>query len=123
MAGLVAPLDNFIKRDKPTADAVANDFYPGILESVTWRNELHFFLVGVSMEVWHVNKDFWNRAGLSLPTSGWTWDDLAGPIGDGLKSAVGEDGSPFMCELNEMYRMMHFVLQNGGDMWTKAGRS
>ena len=120
-AGLVAPLDNFIKRDKPTADAVANDFYPGILESVTWRNELHFFLVGVSMEVWHINKDFWNRAGLSLPTSGWTWDDLAGPIGDGLKSAVGEDGSPFMCELNEMYRMMHFVLQNGGDMVDESG--
>lgn len=120
-AGLVAPLDNFIKRDKPTADAVADDFYPGILESVTWRDQLHFFLIGVSMEVWHVNKDFWNRAGLSLPTSGWTWDDLAGPIGDGLKGAVGEDGSPFMCELNEMYRMMHFVLQNGGDMVDESG--
>ena len=118
--GIFVPLDNFIKRDKTTADAV-NDFYPGILDSVTWRNELHFFIVGVSMEVWHVNTDFWQRAGLSLPTSGWTWQDLEGTIGPALKSAVGEDGSPFMCELNEMYRMMHFVLQNGGDMVDDSG--
>jgi len=118
--GIMVPLNNFYKRDKTTADAVS-DFYPGILESVTWRDELHYFVTGVSMEVWHTNSDFFKRAGIEQPKSGWTWNDLENSVGPALKGAVGEDGSPLMCELNEMYRMMHWVLQNGGGMTDKTG--
>jgi multiple sugar transport system substrate-binding protein len=114
------PLDNYIKRDKSTSEAL-KDFYPGVLEHVTWRGQLHFLPVGISMEVWHVNTELWNRAGLELPKARWTWDDLATKFGPALKKAVGEDGSPFMMELNELYRLLAFIHQNGGDLFAKSG--
>lgn len=113
-------LDNYIKRDKATAEAL-KDFYPGVLEHLTWRGQLHFFPVGVSMEVWHVNTDLWQRAGLALPKGRWTWEDLATKFGPALQRAVGPDGAPFIMELNEMYRLLTFIHQNGGDMFDKSG--
>ncbi|HEX2034203.1 MAG TPA: extracellular solute-binding protein [Chloroflexota bacterium] len=115
-----APLNEYVKRDKVTSQAMA-DFYPGQLEAVTWRDQTYFFPVGVSMEVWHANQSFWKRAGIELPRAGWTWNDLANAYGPKLQGAVGPEGSAFMMELNEMYRMLAFVKQNGGDMLDKSG--
>ena len=115
-----APLNDYIKRDRATSQAMA-DFYPGQIEAVTWRGQTYFFPAGVSMEVWHANKTFWQRAGVDLPRDGWTWTDLANTIGPKLQSAVGPDGSALMLELNEMYRMLAFIKQNGGDMLDKSG--
>jgi multiple sugar transport system substrate-binding protein len=117
---IYVPLNDYIKRDQATTKALA-DFYPGQLEACTWRNNLHFFPVGVSMEIWHANRSFWQRAGLELPKEGWSWNDLATTYGPKLKGAVGPDGSPFMMELSEMYRMLAFMKQNAGDMFDKAG--
>ena len=115
-----APLNDYIKRDRATSQAMA-DFYPGQIEAVTWRGQTYFFPAGVSMEVWHANKTFWQRAGVDVPRDGWTWTDLATTFGPKLQSAVGPDGSALMLELNEMYRMLAFVKQNGGDMLDKSG--
>jgi multiple sugar transport system substrate-binding protein len=117
---IYVPLNEFVKRDKETSRA-QSDFYPGQLEACTWRNSLYFFPVGVSMEVWHANRTFWQRAGLSLAPDGWTWSDLSTKIGPALKSAAGSEGSAFMMELGEMYRILAFMKQNGGDMFDKSG--
>ena len=117
---IYVPLNEYIKRDKVTSQA-QSDFYPGQLEACTFRNNLYFFPVGVSMETWHANRSFWQTAGLDLPKDGWTWSDLTTTIGPRLKAAVGSDGSPFMMELSEMYRMLAFMKQNGGDMFDKSG--
>jgi multiple sugar transport system substrate-binding protein len=115
-----APLNDYIKRDRATSQSMA-DFYPGQIEAVTWRGQTYFFPAGVSMEVWHANRSFWQRAGVELPKDGWTWTDLATTFGPKLQSAVGPDGSALMLELNEMYRLLAFIKQNGGDMLDKSG--
>jgi multiple sugar transport system substrate-binding protein len=117
---IYAPLNDFIKRDRATSQAMA-DFYPGQIEAVTYRNQTYFFPAGVSMEIWHANRSFWQRAGVDLPKDGWTWTDLGNTVGPKLQGAVGPDGSAVMMELTEMYRMLAFMKQNGGDMFDKAG--
>jgi multiple sugar transport system substrate-binding protein len=112
-------LNDYIRRDRTTSQALA-DFYPGQLEAVTWRDRLYFLPVGVSMETWHANRAFWQRAGLETPKDGWTWSDLANTYGPKLKGAVGPDGSPLMVELNEMYRVLAFIKQNGADLFDKG---
>jgi multiple sugar transport system substrate-binding protein len=114
------PLNDFVKRDRATSQALA-DFYPGQIDAVTWRDQTLFFPAGVSMEVWHANRSFWQRAGVDLPKDGWTWPDLATSYGPKLQGAVGPDGSAMMLELNEMYRMLAFIKQNGGDLLDKGG--
>ena len=116
---IYVPLDAYARRDRATGEAL-KDFYPGQLEHLTWRGQLHFFPLGVSMEIWHANTESWRRAGLEPPKGRWTWDDLATRFGPALKKAAGEDGSPFMMELNEIYRLLAFMHQNGGDMFDRA---
>jgi multiple sugar transport system substrate-binding protein len=78
--GLVAPLDDFIAKDKAIIDEYYRDLDPNLIK---WNKEHSspdgktYYLPGEfnTMAIWY-SKELFQKAGVAAPTSSWTWDDF-----------------------------------------------
>ena len=87
--GIVAPLDEFIERDKAQLAPYFADENPKFL---AWNKSLisrggptYFLPADYNTYCCWVNTEMFEKAGVPVPSDGWTWDDLM---------AAGEKSAP-----------------------------
>jgi len=80
--GLLAPLDGFLAAERDAADALDLDaFYPSTVEAFRFdgervgRGPLYGIPKDFTTVGFYVNKDLFARAGVPLPSDGWTWEE------------------------------------------------
>jgi multiple sugar transport system substrate-binding protein len=124
--GVLEPLDDYIKQDKATVDA----YYAGIdphLRQWTQKygspdGKTYFIPGGYNGMVLYCNTDVFDKAGVDLPESDWTWDEFKA-AGKKVKEktgayliALGDGSFPFG-------DILPWLLTNGASTlnadWTK----
>jgi multiple sugar transport system substrate-binding protein len=70
--GILTKLQPYIERDKLDT----NDFYPGLLSLFRYNGSLYGLPRDNDTKVIYVNTDMFEQAGLKVPETGWTWQDL-----------------------------------------------
>ena len=90
--GLLEPLDPYIAKDKAYVDAYFADMNPNVL---TWNQKYSsvdkntYFIPGAYNTVGlYLNTDLFKKAGIPIPTNGWTWDEFKAD-GVKIKAATG----------------------------------
>lgn len=78
--GLLEPLDSYIEKDRTTVDAYFDDADPRLRK---WTSEYsspddktYFIPGGYNTVALYCNTEVFDKAGVDLPTDGWTWDDF-----------------------------------------------
>jgi multiple sugar transport system substrate-binding protein len=62
----------YVKRDNYSL----SDFYPQVIQGLTFQNQLVGLTDNWDTQVMYYNATMFQRAGVSPPTSDWTWDDF-----------------------------------------------
>lgn len=110
--GLLENLDPYIQRD----DYDLSDFYPALLRGFNHLGSLYGFPRDNDTKVIFYNKTLFDKAGLSYPVCGWTWEDLRQTA---IKLTKKENGEiqqyGFAYEPDMWWRL--WVWQNGGEVY------
>ncbi len=110
--GYLEPLDGYVQRDSFDI----GDFYPGLLTTYRWDNNLWGLPRDNDTKVIFYNKTLFDNAGVPYPKQGWTWEDLRQAA---LKLTKREGGQTtqygFAYEPDEWWRL--WVWQNGGEVY------
>lgn len=67
------PLDNYITKE---GQAYKDNFYEALWNYNSSKGKVLGMPVGYTTHVVYYNKDLFDKAGVSYPTDGWTWQDL-----------------------------------------------
>jgi multiple sugar transport system substrate-binding protein len=122
--GLVAPLDDFIAKDKAIIDEYYADLDPNLIK---WNKEHSspdgktYYLPGEfnTMAIWY-SKELFQKAGVAEPTSSWTWDDFRRAC-EQIKAKTGAWG--YADDATYFVGIMPWLLTNGAssfnDDWSK----
>jgi len=102
---------------QPLVDAdpvFPDDFYPGLLDTCRWEDELWALPAYVDFKVVFYNKDLFDKADVAYPQPGWNLDDFLEKAvlltgGEGRDKVYG-----YMPLLSGMYDFDFFVEQKGG---------
>lgn len=70
---VILPLDDLVARD--AAELQPEDFYPEIVESCRFSDDLFLIPYFFNVSLLYYNIDMFEAAGVALPTNDWTWDD------------------------------------------------
>jgi ABC-type glycerol-3-phosphate transport system substrate-binding protein len=95
----------------------ADDFYPGALDHFRWQGGIYGLPAEIRPFLIFYDRELFDRAGVSHPYVGWTWDDLAqaaAQLTEREDQAVQRYG--FVDDWPEMTvtAMMH---QHGASLW------
>jgi multiple sugar transport system substrate-binding protein len=71
--GALLDLTDFFESDP---NLKAEDFYPGLLESVQWEGGTWSLPVEATYPLIYFDKSLFDAAGVDYPQPGWTWDDF-----------------------------------------------
>lgn len=70
--GVLEPLDSYIE----ASGYDLNDYWPGAIDTTSYKGQVYGFPRDVGLEVLYYNKDHFDEANLKYPDETWTWDDL-----------------------------------------------
>ncbi|HWH69559.1 MAG TPA: extracellular solute-binding protein, partial [Candidatus Sulfotelmatobacter sp.] len=84
--GVVTPLDDMVKTDK-----VSLAEYGDSIQLAKYNGKLYGLPVSLSPMVAVYNKDMFEKAGLKLPTAGWTWADFDKAVVELAKQQAGKE--------------------------------
>ena len=120
-AGLLEPLDAYIKKD---------NFDTGIyaqvrLNAYNLSGVQYALPKGLDTVAVALNTEIFSRYGVDLPKEGWTWDDMRA-IATQLKDAIAAAGGseyPIVMELDAQPSWMNFLYQNGGYFLSDDGKT
>ncbi len=70
--GVLEPLTSYIE----ASGYDLTDYWPALLESATYNDEVYGFPRDISVEALYYNKDIFDEVGVAYPDDTWTWDDL-----------------------------------------------
>ena len=68
----VLDLKPYVEREKYDL----SDFYPEIIDNLTYENQLVGLTDNYDTQVMYYNTDLFKKAGVAEPTKDWTWDDF-----------------------------------------------
>ena len=77
------PVEQFMSARKIKVD----DYFPKLVEAMKWRGKMLAFPMGINTTALFINKSHFQKAGVSLPTDDFTWDDL---VANGKRLTTGE---------------------------------
>jgi multiple sugar transport system substrate-binding protein len=123
--GVVAPLDDFIKRDHAELAAYYADENPKFLawnKSLISRGGATYYLpADYNTYCCWVNTEMFEKAGVPVPSDGWTWDDL---MAAGAKICTSPSTYLIHCDPTDMFFIQPWALTNGGTLlnadWSKS---
>jgi len=116
-AKVIAPLDDFIKKDDQGSKWANTSGYKNM---TTWRGPTYMSPVDVGPLVIYYNKDLFDKKGIPYPKKGWTWDDYNAMI---PKLSFEEGGTRYYgwsqaAGWNGGYgRVVNFMRRNGHIEW------
>lgn len=95
-----------------------DDFYPETIAPFVWQGQLLCIPQNLSSLVVYFNRDLFGAAGLSDPTSDWTWDDflLAAQALTRDNDGDGQIDQHGLGTEVSIFRAAPFIWQNGGDL-------
>lgn len=117
--GLLAPLDDYIAKDKAVIDEYYADMDPNLIE---W-NKQHsspdgktYYLPGEfnTMCMWY-SKELFGKAGVAEPSADWTWDDFRTAC-EQIKAKTGAFG--YAADAAYFAGIMPWLLTNGTSSFT-----
>ena len=120
-AGLLEPLDAYIKKDNFDTGIYAQ----GRLNAYNLSGVQYALPKGLDSVVVALNTEIFSRYGVDLPEEGWTWDDMRG-IASQLRDAIAAAGGseyPIVMELDAQPSWMNFLYQNGGYFLSDDGKT
>ena len=120
-AGLLEPLDAYIKKDNFDTGIYAQ----GRLNAYNLSGVQYALPKGLDTVVVALNTEIFSRYGVDLPKEGWTWDDMRA-IATQLKDAIAAAGGseyPIVMELDAQPSWMNFLYQNGGYFLSDDGKT
>ena len=120
-AGLLEPLDAYIKKDNFDTGIYAQ----GRLNAYNLSGVQYALPKGLDTVVVALNTEIFSRSGVDLPKEGWTWDDMRA-IATQLKDAIAAAGGseyPIVMELDAQPSWMNFLYQNGGYFLSDDGKT
>ena len=120
-AGLLEPLDAYIKKDNFDTGIYAQ----GRLNAYNLSGVQYALPKGLDTVVVALNTEIFSRYGVDLPKEGWTWDDMRA-IATQLKDAIAAAGGseyPIVMELDAQPSWMNFLYQNGGCFLAGDGKT
>ena len=114
---VLLPVDELLADDP---DLSRGDFYPQILDGMTWDGRLLGLPTDFSTILMFYNQDLFDRFKVERPVRGWRWDDYLDAAtklthdldGDGFTDVYGT------CNPNQYNRWPAWVWMNGGDLFT-----
>lgn len=120
-AGLLEPLDAYIKKDNFDTGIYAQ----GCLNAYNLSGVQYALPKGLDTVAVALNTEIFSRYGVDLPKEGWTWDDMRA-IATQLKDAIAAAGGseyPIVMELDAQPSWMNFLYQNGGYFLSDDGKT
>lgn len=120
-AGLLEPLDAYIKKDNFGTGIYAQ----GRLNAYNLSGVQYALPKGLDTVAVALNTEIFSRYGVDLPKEGWTWDDMRA-IATQLKDAIAAAGGseyPIVMELDAQPSWMNFLYQNGGYFLSDDGKT
>ena len=120
-AGLLEPLDAYIKKDNFDTGIYAQ----GRLNAYNLSGVQYALPKGLDTVAVALNTEIFSRYGVDLPEEGWTWDDMRA-IATQLKDAIAAAGGseyPIVMELDAQPSWMNFLYQNGGYFLSDDGKT
>lgn len=120
-AGLLEPLDSYIKKDNFDTSIYAQ----GRLDAFNLSGVQYALPKGLDSVAVALNTEIFSRYNVDLPKEGWTWDDMRA-IADQLKDAIAAAGGseyPIVMELDAQPSWMNFLYQNGGYFLSDDGKT
>ena len=120
-AGLLEPLDAYIKKDNFDTGIYAQ----GRLNAYNLSGVQYALPKGLDSVAVALNTEIFSRYGVDLPEEGWTWDDMRA-IATQLKDAIAAAGGseyPIVMELDGQPSWMNFLYQNGGYFLSDDGKT
>jgi multiple sugar transport system substrate-binding protein len=123
--GVVSPLDEFIERDKAQLAPYFADENPKFL---AWNKSLiskggptYYLPADYNTYCCWVNTEMFEKAGVPVPSDGWTWDDL---MAAGEKICTSPGTYLMHCDPGDMFFFQPWALTNGGTLlsadWSKS---
>jgi multiple sugar transport system substrate-binding protein len=127
---LIRPIDDYIDKEKAAGQAeYLKDFWPILMEAWHYdvasgqfgKGKLYGLPKDCTTSVMYVNLDLFEKAGVKVPSGGWTWDEYA----DAMKKITALSGTPavngrqiFGGDL-EIWSdsLRNIVWSFGGDFW------
>lgn len=119
--GVLEPLDGYLEASQMIQEG---DFYREAVQPFVWQGKLMCIPQNLSSLVVYYNKALFNRAGISYPKDGWTWDDFVATARALTRDTDG-DGKTDQYGLGtevSVFRMAPFIWQNGGDLVDDPGK-
>ena len=120
-AGLLEPLDAYIKKDNFDTGIYAQ----GRLNAYNLSGVQYALPKGLDTVAVALNTEIFSRYGVDLPKEGWTWDDMRA-IATQLKDAIAAAGGseyPIVMELDAQPSWINFLYQNGGYFLSDDGKT
>lgn len=123
--GVVAPLDDFIKRDQAELASYFSDENQKFLE---WNKSLisrggptYYLPADYNVYLCWVNTEMFQDAGVPVPSDGWTWDDL---LAAGEKICTKSGTYLMHVDPGDMFWFAPWAYTNGGTLlsadWSKS---
>jgi multiple sugar transport system substrate-binding protein len=112
--GMLENLSPYIAKEK---DFKLEDFYPNLLRQHQYNGQQYGLPRDNDSKVIYVNTKMFREAGLAIPKSGWTWQDLRDAARKLTKKDAGGNITQYgyAFEVNEWWQIM--IWQNGGEIW------
>jgi multiple sugar transport system substrate-binding protein len=111
---MLESLDQYLANDKAFK---LEDFYPGLIKQNQYQGKLYGLPRDNDTKVIFANKKLFSEAGVALPKSGWTWNELRTSA---TKLTKRDDSGKttqygYAFEPNDWWRL--WIWQNGGDIF------
>jgi len=118
--GLFLPLSDSLKNER--SDFLL-DFFPELLSIFQYEGELYGIPKDFATIMVYTNRDLFDKAGLSPPSSSWSWDDFL-QIAQKLTLDSNQDGfvDQYGVDLQlDVMRLAPWLWQNGGGLADEKG--
>ncbi|OGS21202.1 MAG: hypothetical protein A2252_05285 [Elusimicrobia bacterium RIFOXYA2_FULL_39_19] len=109
-------LDSLIEKDR---DMKKSDFFPFVIESMTWNGNLYGLTDGFTPLVIYYNKTIFDDAGLKYPDGNWDWYDF---LEIAKKLTIRADGGTIKQFGGALYDedVLYFINAWRGSLWNKT---
>lgn len=118
-AGLIEPLDDLI--DSAAPDGWPDEYFASQIEGFQFDGQQYGMPYDIVAGGMYVNVDWFDRAGVDLPTADWTLDDLLEAAITLKEAAPDPDNSWAMTLPVHTVQMYWLVRSFGGDFFTDNG--
>jgi len=115
--GSLLPIDDLFKKEP----GLENRFYPGTLDAYRFQNKIYALPNDFAFIMVFYNKDHFEKAGITPPSDGWSWDEFRSTA---KKLTVDIDGDGIIDRYGYYQRLFYFLFMwaNGGDFFDNAER-